>query len=76
MNKHNTFRINRAGLFGRSALRAAAKASTPYLTRTNKSTTTPVNFDLFLNGLDQLSESLSKCIKSTKKWLTREVVYE
>lgn len=74
-NKHNLEPL-RAGALGRSALRLAPKVRTPYLTRTNKSTTTSVNFDVFLCRFDYFSESLSKFIKSTKKWLSHEVAYE
>lgn len=73
--KHN-LKFRRAGELGRFALRAARVLGTPYLTRTNNSTTTSVNFETFLYGLDILSDSLSRLIKSTKKWLAREVVYE
>lgn len=74
-NKHNLEPL-RAVAFGRAVLRVAPSTLTPYLTRTNNSTTTSVKFESFLYSLDLLSESLSKLIKTTKKWLAREVVYE
>lgn len=74
-NKRNLEPV-RAGSFGRTALRVALKVPTPDLTRTNKSTTTSVNFECFLYSLDLLSESLSKLIKRTKSWLLHEVAYD
>lgn len=79
-HKHEIARKSGAILV-RDAVRRtrAGQARSAYLTRTNKSTSTPVSFEIILDKVDDVLVSDVRFIKSVRSWLidnSQKVVYE
>ena len=58
---------------------ANAPRSGAYLTRTNKSTSTSVDFDIIIDQIDDILASDKRFIKSVRSWLidySKKVVYD
>lgn len=79
-NKHKTARKCGAVLT-RDAVRRtrAGQARSAYLTRTNKSTSTPVDFELVLSKVDDVLYYFNRFARSLRSWIidnSQKVVYE
>lgn len=80
--KHKSKTARNCGaILTRDAVRRtrAGQARSAYLTRTNKSTSTPVDFELVLSKVDDVLYYSIRFARSLRSWIidnSRKVVYE